>query len=149
MKKTGITFTAILFVCVSFLLGQAFAMHHGEMETKKLNRASEIMGQTVINQQDEELGDVENLLFDDEGNIKYIILSRGGVIGVGAELVPIPWKAQKIKIQEDAIVIDMEQKKFEEAPSFSSGEWETLQDQEFQQRVKGYYNGEKHERYHD
>lgn len=146
MKKTAITFTAILFVCVSLLLGQAFAMHHGEMENKKLNRASEIMGQTVINQQDEELGDVENLLFDDEGNIKYIILSRGGVMGVGAESVPIPWKAQNIKIQDDAIVIDIEKKTFEEAPSFSSGEWETLQDQEFQQRVKGHYNGERYEK---
>jgi sporulation protein YlmC with PRC-barrel domain len=153
MKKTGITFLAILFVFALFA-GQALADQQrgqtGAQQTYQMggatgaythdiNRTSEIQGRNVQNPQGEDLGQVNDLVFDKEGNISYLILSRGGVMGVGADLVPVPWKEDKITIQEDNVILSMDRQKLDQAPSFSSGEWDQMSQQEFQQRVHGYY----------
>jgi sporulation protein YlmC with PRC-barrel domain len=156
MRKTGVTLMAILFV-FALLAGQAFAdQQRGQTDTQmqdqqmrgttsmhgqaqEINRASEIKGRNVQNQQGQDLGQVDDLVFDNEGNISYLVISRGGVMGVGADLVPIPWKEDKISIQEDNVILNMDQEKLDQAPSFSSGEWDNMSQQEFQQRVHGYY----------
>ena len=152
MKKTGITFLAILFVFALFS-GQALAEQQRQQtgeytfqtggatgaQTHDINRASEIQGRNVQNPQGEDLGQVNDLVFDNQGNISYLILSRGGVMGVGGDLVPVPWKEDKITIQEDNVILSMDRQRLDQAPSFSSGEWDQMSQQEFQQRVHGYY----------
>jgi sporulation protein YlmC with PRC-barrel domain len=159
MKKTGITFLAILFVFALFA-GQALADQQrgqtGAQQTYQMggatgaythdiNRTSEIQGRNVQNPQGEDLGQVNDLVFDKEGNISYLILSRGGVMGVGADLVPVPWKEDKITIQEDNVILSMDKQRLDQAPSFSSGEWDQMSQQEFQQRVHGYYGHDMRE----
>jgi sporulation protein YlmC with PRC-barrel domain len=151
MKKIGIL-TAILFIFTLFA-GQVFADEmkgqYGERgQFKETNRASEFIGKDVNNQTGENVGTVEDVVFDNQGNIHYIILSRGGVAGVGADMVPIPFKAEKFSFQEDAIILSMDQQKLEGAPSFSSGEWDELSQQEFQQKVHGYYGTENYKEKH-
>jgi sporulation protein YlmC with PRC-barrel domain len=153
MKKTGITFLAFLFI-LSLFAGVALAdQHKGQTDAQQtyqmdgatgaqsqdMNRASEIKGLNVQNQQGEDLGQVDDLVFDNQGKISYLILSRGGVMGVGGDLVPVPWKEDKITIQEDNVILSMDKQRLDQAPSFSSGEWDQLSQQEFQQKVHGYY----------
>jgi sporulation protein YlmC with PRC-barrel domain len=108
-----------------------------------------LLGKAVKNQQGEEIGEVNDVVFDKEGNISYMILSKEGEEGVmdvvGSELIPIPWQEDKISIQDDNVVLSMDQHKINEAPSFSSAEWENFEEQEFQKRIHGYYNGESEE----
>jgi sporulation protein YlmC with PRC-barrel domain len=160
MKKTGITFLAILFIC-SLFAGVALAdQHKGKTGTQTyhmggkagaqsqdINRASEIKGLNVQNQQGEDLGQVDDLVFDNQGKISYLILSRGGVMGVGGDLVPVPWKEDKITMQEDNVILSMDKQKLDQAPSFSSGEWDQLSQQEFQQKVHGYYERDMQDTY--
>jgi sporulation protein YlmC with PRC-barrel domain len=170
MKKTV---AAALFSCVLLLAGQAFAQTRGQipgqeppgqgpqpdqlsdqqtdrqpgqMQAQGMNRANEMLGKSIENIQGQELGDVEDIIFDNQGNITYIVLSRGGVLGVGVELVPIPFDGQRVTIRDDVIIMDIDQQRLEGPPTFGSREWEKLQDQEFQQNVHGYYgNGENRE----
>jgi sporulation protein YlmC with PRC-barrel domain len=158
MKKTGITFLAILFVFALFA-GQALAeqqrgqtgtqtYHMGGTtgtQSQDINRASEIKGLNVRNPQGEDLGQVDDLVFDNQGKISYLILSKGGVMGVGGDLVPVPWKEDKITMQEDTVILSMDKQKLDQAPSFSSGEWDQMSQQEFQQKVHGYYGYEMRE----
>jgi sporulation protein YlmC with PRC-barrel domain len=54
-------------------------------------RASRIMGRDVHNPQGKELGEVRDLLVDMDANrIRYAILARGGVLGVGDKEYAIP-----------------------------------------------------------
>jgi sporulation protein YlmC with PRC-barrel domain len=158
MKKTGITFLAFLFI-LSLFAGVALAdQQRGQTDAQQtyqmdgatgahhdVNRASEIQGRNVQNPQGEDLGQVDDLVFDNQGKISYLILSRGGVMGVGGDLVPVPWKEDKITIQEDNIILSMDKQRLDQAPSFSSGEWDQMSQQEFQQRVHGYYDHDMQE----
>jgi sporulation protein YlmC with PRC-barrel domain len=153
MKKTGFILMAISFIFALFI-GQAFTQEmrtqYGAWETKELNRASEFIGQNVKNQLGENIGKVSDIIFNSSGNINYLILSRGGILGIGAELVPVPWHTENIDIQRGALIMNIDRQKLEEAPSFSRREWENIEDQTFQERVHGYFDETREEqRFHD
>jgi sporulation protein YlmC with PRC-barrel domain len=165
MKKISILVIAIFFVFV-IVAGKSLALEMegeydmqqtqemrsitdapAETQTKHIHRTSEFIGQGVKDQQGEEIGEINDVVFDKEGNISYMILSKEGEEGVldvvDSELIPIPWQEDKISIQEDNVVLSIDQQKIDEAPSFSSEEWENFKKQEFREKIHGYYNNEE------
>jgi hypothetical protein len=64
-------------------------------------KASDILGKTIANAQKEELGEGNDLIVDRNGEISYPIVSRGGLLGMGDELVPIPWSSAGANFRGD------------------------------------------------
>jgi hypothetical protein len=59
--------------------------------------ASEIKGTKVKNLQNDEIGDIHELLIEPTaGVVRFIILSVGGFFGIGDTKVAVPWKAFQI-----------------------------------------------------
>jgi sporulation protein YlmC with PRC-barrel domain len=58
-------------------------------------RTSKVVGLSVYNDNNENVGSINDLLTDKSGNIKAAVISAGGVLGVGAHLVAVPF--DKIK----------------------------------------------------
>lgn len=54
-------------------------------------RTSRVVGLSVYNDNNESIGSISDLLTDRSGNIKAAVISAGGVLGVGAHLVAIPF----------------------------------------------------------
>jgi hypothetical protein len=64
-------------------------------------RASKLVGLGVYNANNENLGSINDLLTDRNGNIKAVVIGVGGFLGVGAHLVAVPF--DKIKFVNDPI----------------------------------------------
>jgi sporulation protein YlmC with PRC-barrel domain len=62
---------------------------------------SKLVGLAVYNGNDESLGTVSDLLTDKAGNIKAVVIGVGGLMGVGAHLVAVPF--DKVKFVEERI----------------------------------------------
>jgi len=58
-------------------------------------RASKVVGLNVYNDNNQDIGSINDLLMDKSGNIKAAVLSVGGVLGVGSQLVAIPFEKMK------------------------------------------------------
>jgi sporulation protein YlmC with PRC-barrel domain len=58
-------------------------------------RTSKVVGLSVYNDNNENVGSINDLLTDKNGTIKAAVISAGGVLGVGAHLVAVPF--DKIK----------------------------------------------------
>jgi sporulation protein YlmC with PRC-barrel domain len=148
MKKTGFILMAIFFI-FALLIGKALTQEmrtqYGAWETKQLNRASDFIGKNAKNQLGENIGKVDDIIFNSSGNISYLILSRGGFLGFGAELIPVPWHTENIDIQRGALIMNIDRQKLDEAPTFSRREWENIEDQAFQERVHGYFDETREE----
>lgn len=54
-------------------------------------RASKIIGTTVVNENDEAIGQVDDLILTADERVPYAILSVGGFIGIGTKLVAVPY----------------------------------------------------------
>ena len=64
-------------------------------------RASKVVGVSVYNDNNESLGSINDLLMDNSGNIKAVVIGVGGFLGVGEHLVAIP--LDKIKFVNEPV----------------------------------------------
>ncbi len=58
-------------------------------------------GLKVYNDKNEDIGSINDLLADRSGNIKAVVISVGGILGVGSRYVAIPY--DKIKFVNEPV----------------------------------------------
>ncbi len=102
-------------------------------------QASKIIDKDVVNSQGEELGEVKDLIFSQNGEISHLVISRDGVLGLGGELVPIPWSMAQANFQDDKLVLNLDRAKLDNAPSFKSDQWDEFFSSDYQNEVRAYY----------
>jgi PRC-barrel domain len=80
-------------------------------------RIENVLGADVRNLQDEDLGDIEDVVLDDQGDLSYVLVGRGGFFGVGQDLVPVRWQDLRAVPDLDTFVLDVPEQAFEQAPA--------------------------------
>ncbi len=98
-------------------------------------QASKIMGQTVRNRQNQEIGEITDLVLDiRQGQVKYAVMSFGGFLGMGDKLTAIPYDKLQTqvrgtagRVQEVNLILNVEEGELRQAPSFEKNEWEAQQ----------------------
>ena len=114
--------------------------------TDRLNgaaRASDIIGMTVKNYQDEKLGKVNDLAVDVEsGRIVQVILSTGGFLGVGDTLTAVPPGALHHDVAMKVLHLDADKEKLKNGPKFETSKWAECCDSNHLATVYRYYGKE-------
>jgi sporulation protein YlmC with PRC-barrel domain len=64
-------------------------------------RTSKVVGLNVYNEQNENVGSINDLLMDKSGNVKAAVISVGGFLGMGARLIALPF--DKVKFSEQPV----------------------------------------------
>lgn len=77
------------------------------------HKATDILGKTVMSKQGEKLGEIENFAIEEGGRIKYVILSSGGLLGIGEEKHTIPWSAFRAGEEENTLVANVTEQDIE------------------------------------
>ena len=96
--------------------------------------AERLMGATVMGANNEEIGEVGDVLFSQDGQIRAVIVDVGGFLGIGAKEVAIEFESAEVQQQdgEIALFVNATEQQLEEAP-----EWQQtaeLQQQQGQQQ---------------
>src|SRR5215510_10893020 len=85
--------------------------------------ASKLIGATVKNTQGENLGKIDDLVIDPkDARIKSAVLSIGGVLGMGAKTVAVPWDKVTMGSERDTVVVAMAKDDLERAPVWQKSE---------------------------
>jgi sporulation protein YlmC with PRC-barrel domain len=106
----------------------------------QVHRASKIIGIDVENAQGEDLGDITDLVLDfDNGQIAYVVIGSGGVLGVGDTLHAVPWKSLKLSDKMDKFVLNVDKNQWKNAPGFNKDNWPAVADKAFRQKIDTYY----------
>ena len=106
-------------------------------------KASDVIGMTVKNYQDEKLGKVEDLAVDVEsGRIVQVILSTGGFIGIGDTLTAVPPGALHHDVAQKVLHLDADKEKLRSAPKFEMSKWAECCDSNHLSEVYRHYGEE-------
>jgi sporulation protein YlmC with PRC-barrel domain len=106
-------------------------------------KASDIIGMTVENYQGEKLGKVEDVAVDVEsGRIVQVILSTGGLIGIGDSQTAVPPGALHHDVARKVLHLDADKAKLSGAPKFETAKWAECCDSNHLAAVYGYYGQE-------
>ena len=106
--------------------------------------ASKIIGEAVINHQNEDLGKIHELVFDaQDGRLAYAVLSFGGFMGMGNKLFAMPWKAFEFARTENKLVLNVDKEKLKTAPGFDEDtKWPDFADRTWGSSIYKYYGYE-------
>ncbi len=97
----------------------------------KLLKASEVIGVKIFNTDGEHLGEIKDVIFDEnKGAIAYGVLSIGGWLGMGDDVTVVPWKfIGRSKSDSPAFVVTkLDKAKLKDAPHFANDAWPDFTD---------------------
>ena len=80
-------------------------------------RSDQLLDADLVSPGNETLGSVHDLVLDPHtGKIAYLIISRGGLFGIDASYVPVPWGALKAAPNASLLVLDTTKAAMSAAP---------------------------------
>lgn len=78
-----------------------------------------IEGTAVRRPNGDKIGHIERLMIDKlTGKVSYAVLSFGGFLGIGGNLLPLPWQRLTYNRKLDAYQLDISDDDLKSAPSF-------------------------------
>jgi len=89
-------------------------------EIEGVLHANEVVGADLRNLEDEDLGDIRDVV-SENGDFTYALVSRGGFLGVGGEIAPVPWEALRITPMpyRDTFVLNVDEEVVAQAPTIA------------------------------
>ena len=86
--------------------------------------AGTLKGDKVVNLNDEAIGTVEEIMIDiNTGHVAYVVVSFGGILGIGDKLFAVPWSTLRVDTERQVVVIDADKALLERAPGFDKVNW--------------------------
>lgn len=90
--------------------------------------ATEIKGSRVVNVKEENLGKIEEVMIDSEqGRIAYVVLSFGGLLGMGNKLFAIPWES--LEYNRGDYILRLDKSILKKAEGFDEEAWNLTRDE--------------------
>ena len=105
-----------------------------------LTGADTLIGNDVYNAQDEDLGDVKEIMLDmSTGRVSYAVLSFGGILGMGEKLFAVPWTALTLDTKNKRFTLNVTKASLDQAPGFDKDSWPNMADQTWAKGIHDYY----------
>jgi sporulation protein YlmC with PRC-barrel domain len=116
-----------------------------QQQASLFERASQLIGKEVVNSSNEDLGKIHDVILNKQGQASFVILSHGGLLGMGDKLVPIPWNMVASAIAKengrDRLVFNLTKDQVDKAPTFDNRNYPNFADASFRDRVNSYFAG--------
>ncbi|WP_075792808.1 PRC-barrel domain-containing protein [Massilia putida] len=102
--------------------------------------ADTLIGDSVVNANDDDLGDIKEIMLDMQtGQVAYAVLSFGGFLGMGDKLFAVPWQALHLDTVNKRFVLDIDKQRLQNAPGFDKDAWPDMGDAQWAQQIHTFY----------
>ena len=102
--------------------------------------ASTLIGDKVSNPEGETLGNLKEIMLDvNTGRIAYGVLETGSFLGMGGELLAIPFEAFQVDEQEHKLILNVDKDVLKKAEGFDKDNWPDTTDPGWIGRTHDYY----------
>jgi surface antigen len=102
--------------------------------------ADTLIGEDVYNRQQEDLGDIKEIMLDmRSGQVAYAVLSFGGILGMGEKLFAVPWQSLELDTNNKRFILDASKEQLKAAPGFDKDSWPDMASREFSSQIHDFY----------
>lgn len=117
--------------------------HHSTSTMHKSDsgvRLSKLMDAKIKSSDGESLGEIEDVIVEPgTGEIKFAIVGKGGFLGLGEKLVPVPWQAINAKSDKE-FSINLDSEKLKTAPTAKDKTFAQLNDPSHTATIYQFYS---------
>jgi sporulation protein YlmC with PRC-barrel domain len=102
--------------------------------------AETLLGDSVVNGANEDLGDIKEIMLDmNTGQVAYAVLAFGGFLGMGEKLFAVPWQALHLDTVNHRFVLNVEKERLKTAPGFNKDAWPDMSDVSWANQIHAFY----------
>lgn len=102
--------------------------------------ADTLIGDSVVNAQEEDLGDIREIMLDMQtGQVAYAVLAFGGFLGMGEKLFAVPWQALHLDTVNKRMVLNVDKERLKSAPGFDKDAWPDMSDVSWAGGIHSFY----------
>ena len=102
--------------------------------------ADTLIGDSVVNAQEEDLGDIKEIMLDMQtGQVAYAVLAFGGFLGMGEKLFAVPWQALHLDTANKRMVLNVDKERLRNAPGFDKDAWPDMSDVSWAGGIHSFY----------
>ncbi|MEW7848698.1 PRC-barrel domain-containing protein [Massilia aurea] len=102
--------------------------------------ADTLIGDSVVNANEEDLGDIKEIMLDMQtGQVAYAVLAFGGFLGLGEKLFAVPWQALHLDTVNHRFVLNVEKDRLKTAPGFDKDAWPDMSDVTWAGGIHSFY----------
>jgi sporulation protein YlmC with PRC-barrel domain len=107
-----------------------------EQQEAQFLAADEVIGEQVMNSSDEEVGEIADLVMDQDQKLVGVVLSVGGFLGIGEKWVAVPVDSVQFPSDDQParLLVDVTKEQLENAPDFVTRD--TVEAQEAAERAQ-------------
>ena len=117
-----------------------YSSNNGDGPGPQLMGANTLIGNDVYSQNNEDLGDIKEIMLDTvSGKVCYAVLSYGGFLGMGEKLFAVPWQALTLDTDNERFVLNVDSAKLDSAPGFDKDHWPNMADETWANSIHSYY----------
>jgi sporulation protein YlmC with PRC-barrel domain len=112
-------------------------------------RASQIIGHNIVNSQNENVGEINDLVLSPmNGRIRYAAVTYGGFAGIGDKMFAVPWEAFECRTDpedpdEYVVMLNVTQEQLEGAQGFNQDNWPDFANRQFTSELDRRYGVER------
>ena len=97
-------------------------------------RAKQILGAQVSLQGNTEVGTVDDIVMDENGNVDYLIVVNGE-----NKLVTVPWDATRFNVEKRTAMVHIAPEKFQQVPTYTVETYPAFSTPAYRTQVYRYY----------
>jgi len=102
--------------------------------------ADTLIGDSVVNGQEEDLGDIKEIMLDmRNGQVAYAVLAFGGFLGMGEKLFAVPWQALHLDTANKRFVLNVDKDRLSNAPGFDPDAWPDMSEAGWANQIHSFY----------
>lgn len=106
----------------------------------ELMGAGTLIGDDVYNHNEEDLGDIKEIMLDMRtGEVAYAVLSFGGILGMGEKLFAVPWQSLTLDTINKRFLLDVGKEHLKNAPGFDKDNWPDMSSADWTREVDRFY----------
>lgn len=143
------------------------ARHHHSENQSQTFRASQLTGLEVENHNDDDVGEIRDLVMDSKGKTRYVAVSAGGFLGIGDRLFALPYdtitfmdedaaegeddqRAIDTNLDDTVAVVQISREQLKNAEGFNQDVWPNMADPQWRDRNdRGYASVPRRKVKHD
>lgn len=111
-------------------------------EMDSLMRVRVVIGADIRTPEDEALGEIEDVVLDPvRQTIAYVLVSRGGFLGLGDELVAVRWSDLRATTDHEIYVLNTSPDVFASAPKVEAGSFDETAGENWRSALDQYWTG--------
>lgn len=119
---------------------ESYESQKGEGPGPRLMGADTLLGNDVYNMNNEDLGDIKEIMLDmTNGQVAYAVLSYGGILGMGERLFAVPWDALQLDTENKRFILNVDKERLENAPGFDKDHWPDMADPTWKEQIQAFY----------